>query len=284
MNKILKTKEINAELNYIVSNLYNFSTNSIKLKKRGKELAHQITDNYLTKNDLYYVFKFKGKNLNKLKDKIILFSSFFGKTVGQNFKNEKFIEVSPDKKKIQKYKKIQDEKLRYHQTNKGGSIHTDGPQLNLPPKILIMGCLNNKVRGGHTILVNGMSIFGNLKKKYPNLVSAFKKNFYFERRGFQKKNKYLLKPIFENKNSFKMRYLSEYITTAYKNKNLKLSKKKRRALEALNRELENKKNQRRLKMQRGDIILINNHIIAHGRTSFSIDNNNKRKLLRIWTN
>ena len=44
MNKILKTKEINAELNYIVSNLYNFSTNSIKLKKRGKELAHQITD------------------------------------------------------------------------------------------------------------------------------------------------------------------------------------------------------------------------------------------------
>ena len=81
-----------------------------------------------------------------------------------------------------------------------------------------------------------------------------------------------------------MRYLSEYITTAYKNKNLKLSKKKRRALEALNRELENKKNQRRLKMQRGDIILINNHIIAHGRTSFSIDNNNKRKLLRIWTN
>ena len=116
MNKILKTKEINAELNYIVSNLYNFSTNSIELKKRGKELAHQITDNYLKKNDLYYVFKFKGKNLNKLKEKIILFSSFFGKTVGQNFKNEKFIEVSPDKKKIQKYKKIQDEKLRYHQT------------------------------------------------------------------------------------------------------------------------------------------------------------------------
>ena len=53
------------------------------------------------------------------------------------------MEIKPDINKIlklkNKNKKIKSV-LRYHQTNLGGSIHSDGPQLSSPPKFIIMAC------------------------------------------------------------------------------------------------------------------------------------------------
>ena len=42
---------------------------------------------------------------------------------------------------------------------------------------------------------------------------------------------------------------------------------------------------KKIKLKRGDLILLNNHILAHGRTTFKIGKNfNERKLYRIWIN
>ena len=42
---------------------------------------------------------------------------------------------------------------------------------------------------------------------------------------------------------------------------------------------------KKIKLNRGELILLNNHILAHGRTTFKLEKKiNKRKLYRIWIN
>jgi len=44
-----------------------------------------------------------------------------------------------------------------------------------------------------------------------------------------------------------------------------------------------KKFQKKYKLKMGDMIILNNNILAHGRTGFSIKGTNKpREMLRIW--
>ena len=39
-----------------------------------------------------------------------------------------------------------------------------------------------------------------------------------------------------------------------------------------------------IKLQRGDVIIINNYKTAHGRKKFKIDQSYKRSILRAWVN
>ena len=186
-----------------------------------------IKENYLNKKNYFLIIKNFGNTSKEIKNNIINFSKKFGKILGQNKLNKKFIEITPDIKKLKK--KISNKKinLRYHQTNKGGSIHTDGPQHENTPKFVFMAFINNENKGGETILVNGKKLFDFIKKKKPSFSNSLQKNFYFERRGFKFDNKNIFKKkIFDNKNNFSMRYLREYIDTAYKKLNKKMMSEK----------------------------------------------------------
>jgi alpha-ketoglutarate-dependent taurine dioxygenase len=58
---------------------------------------------------------------------------------------------------------------------------------------------------------------------------------------------------------------------------------KRNALDILDSYLNNKKYQDQFKLIPGEILIINNNLLAHGRTSFSINNNKgQRDYLRVW--
>ena len=51
----------------------------------------------------------------------------------------------------------------------------------------------------------------------------------------------------------------------------------------LDRMLNKKKFQKKYKLKMGDMIIINNNILAHGRTGFSINGKkNLREIVRIW--
>ncbi len=232
----------------------------------------------------YKVINLNGSN-EKLSKKIILLSNLMGKSVPQNINKEKSVVIEPNLKLLKKYKNISNNKIRYHQTNKGGSIHTDGPQLNKSPNILIMGCIKNSVRGGETILVDSKKLFKKIKNQDQKSAEILQKKFFFERRGFGGNIKTLSKKIFDiNKDKFEFRHLREYINSAYKIKKIKIPNNKKKALDLLDVFLHKKEMQTKLKLNIGDVILINNKAIAHGRTSFTLSKNKPRKLLRIWVN
>ena len=254
-----------------------------KIKLSGKKIISDIKKYCIHSKKNYFIIKFNNKdNVSKNVDFII---SLFGKKISQNYKKDKTLLVTPNISLINKFKKIQDDKLRYHQTNKGGSIHTDGPQHLNTPKFLLMASISNQNKGGESIIVNGKKIFDYIYKKKPHICKTLQENFLFERRGFNFKNNNILKkPIFENKVFFSMRYLKEYIVTAYKVLNKNMTKEQIEAINFLDKLLYSKKFQKRFKLNEGEIVIINNKVLAHGRTSFTINKSKPRKILRVWFN
>ena len=148
-----------------------------------------------------------------------------------------------------------------------------------------MASINNKNKGGDSILVNGKKIFSYIKKNEPIVAKTLQKKYFFERRGFKFSKKNIFKkPIFETKKSFSMRYLREYIDTAYKVADKNMPTDQLYALNYLDELLNNRKFQIRFKLKEGEIVIINNKILAHGRTSFVIGKSKPRKILRVWFN
>ena len=276
----IKLSYIQKKIDYSINS--NGNTDSI-FKKNFKRFIRKK----IFKNNNFYLFNLKDENQKNLIKKTNFIAGLIGKQVSQNKKGEKNIFVTPNINKINKFKGKIKENLRYHQTNLGGSIHTDGPQMKIPPKFVIMTCLHNSKTGGESILVNGEKIFKHIKKNKLNFFNKLNEKVFFERRGFKKTKNYIFKKSIFNtykKRFLYIRYLKDYIISAYKIKKINLCSNLKSSLTYLDSCLENKKFQKKYKMQVGDIIIINNHKMAHGRMSFSINKNNQRKILRVWVN
>ena len=267
----------NIKQNYLNSHK---TDNSKKLSLFAKNLKRD----YLNKNPNFIIIRKFEKNRKLIKRKLISFSKNLGKICPQNSSGDKYLEIKPNLKKIKKIPKSKQlEKVRYHESNAGGSIHSDGPQLNIPPKYLLMVCIKNAKKGGESIVTNTKEIYNFIKKNKPEHLKNLKKNYFFERRGFKKSKPYVLsKPIFTSEKNFKFRYLKEYILSGYAIKKASLSTKKRMSLEYLDTLLSNKKFQKKYKLNGGDLIILNNHVMAHGRSAFDLDKNCPRSLLRLW--
>ena len=267
-------------LNY---NLNQYLSNHKNLKLLKKNI-HQVKKEFLDKNDFHVVIRKFESNTKEMEKKLIIFSKLFGKPLNQNKHNDKFVKIKPNVNLIKQRKKNHSIKLRYHQTNAGGDIHSDGPQLATPPKYVIMGCIQQAKQGGFSIVASSKKIAEYLKIKNPKILQILKKNFFFERRGFNFSNKNILsKPIFTiNKKIFSFRYLREYIEAAYKIKSINLDKKEIQALDLLDKLLIKKKFQSKYKLNEGDIIILNNNYLAHGRSSFKLNDYSQRCLIRIW--
>ncbi len=233
----------------------------------------------------YTIIKNIDNRKNELKNKVIKISKSFGKLLMQNSKGNKILEIKPKKKLKVFTKKLKKEKLRYHETNLGGSIHTDGPQLNNPPNFVFMACINQAKTGGYSTLVNTKKIYNFLHKNKKSFLKILTKKFYFEKRGFSKEKgkSVLAKPIFKkDKNKITFRYLREYIESGYKLKKKKLTNNQIKCLNYLDNLLLSKKFSVNFKLNKGDLLILNNNYVAHGRTKFALEKNNSRQLIRVW--
>lgn len=252
--------------------------NLIKLKKN----FNQIINDYLKKKNYFLIIRKFEKNKILLEKKIKLFEKFTT-LLEQNEKGIKIVKVSPKKNLLSKFRNIEKKNLRYHQTNLGGSIHSDGPQLNTPPRYIIMACAEQAKTGGYSIITYANKIYRDLKKNNKEILKTLKDKIIFERRGFQSIQKTFLKPIFSyKKNKLSFRYLRDYIDSGFKVRNKKMNISQLKAIKKLDYMLSKKKYQKRYKLNKGDIILLNNNILAHGRTKFKVTKEKNRTLLRAW--
>ena len=129
MSKNMKDKFL-IEFNLAVKKYLNKDSRG-KIHNSLKKQIQILKKNFLDKGNKFVILN----NFSTNKEKVIKFSKLLGKTLAQNKSGKKFLIVKPNLKKLKSKsnKKIR-ENLRYHQTNLGGSIHSDGPQLVSPPK------------------------------------------------------------------------------------------------------------------------------------------------------
>jgi hypothetical protein len=274
-------KEKNTELiNFCkILNLY-YKDPSQKTLIYLKKSFNKIKTKQLDNGNKFILIKKFGSSKNIIRKKLIILSKL-RKFLEQNQKKQTIVEVRPNIRLINRYKKNIKKKIRYHQTNLGGSIHSDGPQLSTPPTYIGMACAEGASTGGYSIIVNMERIYQVIKKNNPRILNILKEKFFFERRGFGKK--VLNKPIFSYKNNkLCFRYLRDYIESAFLIKKQKIIDNQKKALDYLDKLIQNKKYQMKFKLSQGDFVIINNCNMAHGRTNFKLSKNSNRNLLRVW--
>jgi len=167
------------------------------------------------------------------------------------------------------------------------SPHTDGAFLNGvfkkdnklfyvgPPKFLLLQCINKGASGGENILIDGKKILTDIISHRKELLSALTTRCISICRDDQLAVNI---PVFEKTNNrIIMRFRYDEATYVMPNK--------AQALNTFYEEfIKNSKYKKNVSLQSGDVIIIDNYRMLHGREAFTdgADSSEKRVLRRIW--
>jgi alpha-ketoglutarate-dependent taurine dioxygenase len=174
---------------------------------------------------------------------------------------------------------------RYHETNTPGSLHTDGPQLDTPPDVLLMLSIRQADVGGESVLVDGAVLHQYLAMRKPEIFRILHFPFYFDRRGFDYHSPDLYRPVYEcSQDSVGMRYLCSYILSGHTKRECPLTEMQRAALLTLEELLNDSAFQVRVSLPPGQMLIVDNQRMCHGRTAFHDRGvpRSLRHLIRLW--
>ena len=194
---------------------------------------------------------------------------------------------------------------RYHETGTGGSIHTDSPIMPRVADFVGLLCVRVAIQGGQSKFVSVARVHNILLQHASDLLAELYQPFYFDRRikvtDVSPQNPaLLLEPIFTYEpalgdRGLKLRWQPEYVWGAPQLAGVPpLNEKQRLALHLLEGLLEDRTGAITvcMTMQPGDIQLVNNRVLAHGRTPFfdhrlsdnpaKSDPERRRLMRRVW--
>ena len=158
------------------------------------------------------------------------------------------------------------------------SPHTDNPYRKPIPCIQLLHCLENEVEGGLSTLVDGFAVAEYLKKNYKDffkILTKTKVKFRFVDKKVILENWGELIELDEKNCTKQIRYSTrlDYVPALEKNK-LEKFYKARKLIANL---YSSKKFEIRFKLEKGDLLMMDNHRLLHGRTSYN-SNEGKRYL------
>jgi hypothetical protein len=158
---------------------------------------------------------------------------------------------------------------RYHQTRQGGSLHTDNVNRPQTWDYLMMACVAPAMLGGESIVVSGLTVHDVLQRYAPRALEVLAEDFWWECRGFS--DDFFRAPVlfFDWRGEPQFRYLREYLESAHRRQGEPLRDEQLWALDALDAVLELSELQFRCRLAPGEILVIDDLQMFHGRTSFS---------------
>jgi len=177
-------------------------------------------------------------------------------------------------------------------TNATTGFHTDSTALEYSPDIVGLLCLQPAEIGGESIVTNAADLYLWMKRGYPEFVKVLKEPIIRDiiTPGSEtnlkaiKKNRF---PVFSfDSYTFKFRYMRYWIISGHKRCQIKISPPLMNALDKIEEFFQKKENLLFYKMERGDMLFINNNFICHNRTKYEDQEEKgiKRTLLRTWIN
>jgi alpha-ketoglutarate-dependent taurine dioxygenase len=207
-------------------------------------------------------------------------ASLNGELLEQNAAGEKLVEVFDRGRSL-------GSGARYHQTNASGVLHSDSPQWPDVPDYVALLCVRSALEGGESTFISAYSVLRRLDESRPGLVEALRADFMFDKRGDFRDGEppVTVAPIARTVDGrLHFRYLRSYIDSGHRLMGAPLSPGPVEALDALDEVLAREDLVVTLKMEPGDIQLLNNHFVLHDRWPFEDhDEPEKRRLmLRAW--
>ena len=154
--------------------------------------------------------------------------------------------------------------------------HTDNPYRNPVPCIQILHCIENQVSGGYSTLVDGYTVTEELKKDYPDyykILTEIKVRYQFIDQDVFLEDWAEMIQLDENKNFKQVRFSPrlDFVPLIDKEK-LDLYYLARNKISEL---YNSNKYRLEFKLSPGDLLMMDNHRLLHGRTSYDANEGNR---------
>ena len=175
-----------------------------------------------------------------------------------------------------------DPDARIYQTRERQTHHTDSCD------VVGLLCLRTAKSGGLSSLVSSTTIFNEMRRRRPDLLSVLLEPIETDRRGEVPEGgkPYFSIPVFNwHAGLLSTIYQRQYIESARRFPGVKpLGSVQIEALDLLDELADDPKLNLTMELQPGDIQLVHNHTILHDRTAFEdfAEPDRKRHLLRLW--
>ena len=175
-----------------------------------------------------------------------------------------------------------DPKVRIYQTSERQTFHTDSAD------VVALLCLNKAKSGGESLLVSAVTVFNEMRKHYPQLLTCLLDPIATDRRGEVPPGMppYFSIPVFTwYQQQLNVIYQRQYIDSAQRFAGaFKLTARHIEALDKFDQLCNDPKFNLRMQLQPGDMQFVYNHSLLHDRTSFEDYQppQQRRHLLRLW--
>jgi TfdA family taurine catabolism dioxygenase TauD len=173
----------------------------------------------------------------------------------------------------------------YSKSNMGGAFHTDGTFLLRRPFFAGLICLEQSRYGGESVLIDVRNLYQELGANRPNVLRQLEREYHFDCCGQIAGVETRPKPILSRVgSSLQVQYLRFYITEGHRKKAIPLSVEAIQSMDFFESLMEQARFQFIYKLSPGEMLIINNHMMLHGRKSFDDGDNcdSKRLLIRVY--
>ena len=154
--------------------------------------------------------------------------------------------------------------------------HTDNPYRNPVPCIQILHCIENDVKGGNSTLVDGFTVTEELKERYPEyhkILTEVKVKYQFIDKDVVLENWAEMIELDEDKNFKQVRFSPrlDFVPLIDKDRLDIFYKARNKISELYNSD----KYRIEFKLLTGDLLMMDNYRLLHGRTSFNANEGNR---------
>lgn len=175
-------------------------------------------------------------------------------------------------------------------TNSETFFHTDSSAVDVVPDFVGLLCEQPSDNGGDSLVSNALRVYRTLEREHPDLLAALQQSKYRDvvTPGKEKTRANLLRnrfPVFERcdrDGGVLFRYMRYWIEVGHEKAGVPLSGVEIQAMDRLDALLQHPDNVVSFRLERGDILWVNNRLFAHNRTAYRDTPDNVRRLQRMW--
>jgi alpha-ketoglutarate-dependent taurine dioxygenase len=168
----------------------------------------------------------------------------------------------------------------------GLEMHNDSSMGEAPPNYLGLLCLQTAKSGGMSIVSSALAAHNHFMQTRPDVLQRLYAPFYRDHQDYQaadaaSKND---RPVFAWDGKLRTRFNARHIVRGYEKTGRVLDPLGAEAVRLMDEFLSDPQNRLDLWLERGQIQLLNNRVIVHGRTPYEDhdDPDRHRHLVRLW--
>ena len=182
------------------------------------------------------------------------------------------------------------ERIPVSQTRAATGFHTDSSARNTMPDIVALLCVQPARAGGESLIVSGATVHEELRETSREALTILYREFIRDivTPGAGKTRDALINnrfPVFSQglySLGLSFRYMRYWIEKGHREAKMNLAQADIDALNILDHLLQSPRLAGRFKLEAGDQLWVNNHIVAHNRTAYEEDPQCPRHFVRMW--